>query len=169
MVDVSTIANVATALTVIVALAFGVLQIRDFRHQRREAAAFEALRALQSDGYANAVSRIWILAPGARARDVATDPATLDAAILIANVCNAMGYMVERGYIEMEIADEMAGSAVVVAWARLERWVLAARRQSGAQDTYSWFEKLAKAIGARRGPAYMAGIAAPSGLAPASV
>ena len=38
--DLSTIANVATALTVLIALAFGVIEMRRARLEREERAAF---------------------------------------------------------------------------------------------------------------------------------
>jgi hypothetical protein len=47
-VDLGTIANVATALTVLVGVAFGVVEMRRARRDREERAAFAAVRALMT-------------------------------------------------------------------------------------------------------------------------
>ena len=46
--DLSTIANVATALTVLTGVAFGLIEMRRARREREERAAFAAVQALMT-------------------------------------------------------------------------------------------------------------------------
>ena len=46
--DLSTIANVATALTVLTGVGFGLIEMRRARREREERAAFAAVQALMS-------------------------------------------------------------------------------------------------------------------------
>ena len=48
--DLGTIANVATALTVLVGVAFGLVEMRRARRDREERAAFAAVQALNDAG-----------------------------------------------------------------------------------------------------------------------
>lgn len=50
-VDVSTIANVATAVTVLTGVIFGWFEVRHFRREREERAAFELLHTMLTSAW----------------------------------------------------------------------------------------------------------------------
>jgi hypothetical protein len=47
-VDLSTIANIATALTLLIGVAFGLIEMHRARREREERAAFAAVQALMT-------------------------------------------------------------------------------------------------------------------------
>jgi hypothetical protein len=74
-VELSTLANVATALTVIVGVAFGLLEARRIRRDRDERAALEAVHALLTPAYVDSFLLVQTIRDGATASEIQSDPA----------------------------------------------------------------------------------------------
>jgi hypothetical protein len=57
-VDLSTVANIATALTVLTAVIFGVIEMRHARKEREERAAFVAVQAILTPAWMDSMTLV---------------------------------------------------------------------------------------------------------------
>lgn len=145
-IDLSALANIATALTVIVAAAFGVVELRRARREREERAAFAVVRAIMTPEWIRSVILAQSLPEDAAPEDVTRDPRVLDAVQSVGIILEALGYAVFAHVVPLRVVDELVGGTVRVTWRKSRRYVEAERRQSGSQKSWEWFQWLAEQL-----------------------
>jgi hypothetical protein len=148
--DLQTLANVAEifgVLTVVGGVLFGLVQLREFRRQRRDAVAADLMRSFHSPDLARAVSMICQLPEGVSAKELrARGPEYETAAITICTTFETMGLLVYREIAPFEIVRELAGGILVVTWKRLETWAAEVRVEQSQPSFTEWFHWLAERI-----------------------
>ena len=93
--DLSTLANIATALTVITAVIFGLIEARRLRRDREERAALEAVHAMLTPPYMEFFLLIQTTLPeNASPAEVRSNPDTLKAVRSLGMVIEGLGYSV---------------------------------------------------------------------------
>src|SRR5437870_13421153 len=92
--DLSTLANIATALTVFTGVVFGVVEMRRSRREREERAAFAAVQALMSPEWMSSAVIVGAIADGTGATEIENDARVLDAALKMATIMEGIGYSV---------------------------------------------------------------------------
>src|SRR5437762_7242447 len=88
-VDLSTIANVATALTVITGVAFGLVEAQRSRRARQERAAYAAVKAILSPEWMKSMIAVHSIPDGSSASAIEADAGLLNAA-------HSVGVILER-------------------------------------------------------------------------
>ena len=145
MTDLQTLANVAEILggaTVIGAALFGVVQIRELRRQRGEAAALSFLQATQSPHMFRAAHAIASLPDGLSERELLSrSPQMRDNVDQVYATFETLGYMVYRGLVPLHVAEEFSGGSARGCFRKLARVVEAERARSGP-NAYEWFQWL---------------------------
>jgi hypothetical protein len=91
-VDLSTLANVATALAVLIAVAFGLLEARRARQERAERAAFAAVQAILTPEWMNSMMVVQSIRDGASASAIAGDARVQEAAHAVGCILEGLGY-----------------------------------------------------------------------------
>ena len=81
--DLSTIANVATALTVLTGAGFGLVETRRARKDREERAAFAALDAILTPEWMKSIVIVHAIPEGTSAAEIEADPRVLEATHVI--------------------------------------------------------------------------------------
>ena len=142
-IDLSAIANIATALTVIIAAVFGLLEFRRARRERQERAAFAVVSAIMTPEWIRSVVAVQSLPENATPDQIESNPQALDAAHSIGIILEGLGYSVFRGLVPLRDVDEFVGGAVRVAWRKMKPYIEAERVRSGSQKSWEWFEWLA--------------------------
>ena len=92
--DLSTIANVATALTVLTGAGFGLIEARRARKDREERAAFAALDAILTPEWMKSIVIVRAIPEGTAAADIEADPRVLEATHIIGITTEGLGYAV---------------------------------------------------------------------------
>ncbi len=144
--DLSTIANVATALTVLTGVAFGVIEMRRARRDREERAAFAAVQALMTPEWMSSSMIVASIADGTTAESLANDSATLEAALKIATIMEGIGYSVFARIVPLSVADDLVGGMARVAWRKFRPFVEDERERTGTQKSWDWFQWLAEQL-----------------------
>lgn len=149
----SQIAQILGGITVVVAVVFGIAQLRQFQQQRRDAAAVELMRSLQDREFTRAFRLIYALpdglgAEGLRARGSEYE----DAAYALSARFETMGLLVFRGNIPFVLVEELVGGAVVSLWHRLRPWVEDLRSEQEHRLLWEWFQWLAERLADRGRP-----------------
>ncbi|HLE95910.1 MAG TPA: hypothetical protein VI997_00940 [Candidatus Thermoplasmatota archaeon] len=155
MVDLSSVADVAEivgALTVIGAGAFAVVQIRDLRRQRTDAAAIEVVRSYQSPDFVQAVRIVWDLPDGLTGDEIAArGPETENAVITVGSVFDSIGAMVYHRIVPLDVVEDITGGTLRVSWRKLRPYAEATRREAGMGKPYEWFQWLVERLEERYG------------------
>jgi hypothetical protein len=89
-------ANVATALTVLVGVAFGLFEMRRARRDREERAAFAAVQALMTPEWMSSSMIVHSIPKGTTAAQLENDPRVLEACLKIATIMEGFGLCADR-------------------------------------------------------------------------
>jgi len=145
-VDLSTVANIATALTVLTAVIFGLIEMRHARKEREERAAFVAVQAILTPAWMKSMILVQAISEGTTASQIEADPRLLEAAQSIGCILECLGYAVFTRMIPLNVVDELMGGTVRVAWRKLRGYVEYERERASSQKTWEWFQWLAEQL-----------------------
>jgi hypothetical protein len=147
--------SVIQTATLVGALAFGVIEIRQAARLRRDQQAIEQVRSIQlSEWWMRSVLQVMNLPEGIGAEGVdARGEETLKAAMAISLMCETTGYMVFRRVVPLRVVDDLHGGFVRLAWERLRPWVERDRERSGNVNSFEWFQWLAERLAEHPDPA----------------
>jgi hypothetical protein len=147
---VTIIGNIAIALSFVIALVFGIAQVRQAARDRRERLTLETLREFQTREFADSIHRI-----------LYTDmPATYEALralpeheqvpfIQFAQQMESLGIQVAEGLIELDLVDKTLGSFVTIAWEKYRPAFTDLRVKTDDPFTGEYFQWLAELIDKR--------------------
>lgn len=140
--DLTTAANLATTVAVVVGVVFGLLELRHAVRDRHDLAAVEVVRSVDSPEIRRAVIRVLELPHNATPDQVSDDPQMRDAALLVYWAAEMFGSIVYEGVIDLHTLDRMHGGWVRGCWLRLRLWMEAERIKSGSVNTGEWWQWL---------------------------
>jgi hypothetical protein len=140
--DVATIVNVVSAVAVVAGIVFAILQLRQADRARRDAAAVDIVRTVQTPEVRLAVRTILALPPDADPAMIRTDETLLDAALAVDSACEMWGSIVFEGVVEPHMLDRMVGGWVRGTWDRLRVWVQSERSELDNPNVGEWWEWL---------------------------
>ncbi len=144
------VAQIVAPIAVAAGVALGIAQLRVFQRQRREVAAVELVHSFRNPEFNRALRLVWTLPEGCSAEDLlARGPEYEDAAVLLGTTLEAVGVLVFRRVVPIEIVDDLMGDATIGFWARLRDWVLRGRKEQGRESFYEWFQWLVDRLGER--------------------
>ena len=160
--DLQTLGNIAqivSALAVVAAIIFGLIQIRQFRLQRRDTVAVELVRSFLDSEFTRSFRLISALPSNASADELsASGPAMEDAALAIGIRYEAMGLLVYRGVMPISLVAQLSGGVALDLWSKMRAWVFLMRKEQTREHLLEWFQWLAEQLEQRgRGdepPAY---------------
>lgn len=148
--DLSRLADMAEilgALVVIGGLIFAVMQMRNFRQQRRELAAIELFRFFGDTDFNRAYECVLKLPDGMTAAEFkARGPKLANYAMLICTTMENIGVMTHQRIVPYMVVDNLMGDSTVVLWKKLRLWVLAIREEIGSEASFEWFQWLAERL-----------------------
>ena len=144
--DLSTIANVATSLTVLVGVAFGLVEMRRVRREREERAAFAAVQALMSPEWMSSAVLVAAMPDGTSPVEIEKNERLLDATLKMATIMEGIGYSVFARLVPLSVADDLVGGTARVAWRKLQAFIKFDRERSGSQKSWEWFQWLAEQL-----------------------
>ena len=141
--DLSTVANVATALTVIAGVGFGLVEAQRSRRARQERAAYAAVQALLSQAWMKSMIVVHSIPDGSSASAIEANAEVLNAAHSVGVTLEGLGYSVYARIVPLRVAADLVGGTVRLAWRKLKPYIEEERRRSGSQKTFEWFQWLA--------------------------
>jgi hypothetical protein len=150
MADLATLANIAEilgALTIVGGVIFAVVQIREFRAQRREAVAVQLLRSFHDPQLAQAVNLIRGVPDAVSADELrAKGPEYERAAVMISTTYETIAFLVFRKMTSFSMVRELTGGLAVVMWRKLARWTDTVRQEQAQPSWAEWFQWLAEQL-----------------------
>jgi hypothetical protein len=141
----SKIAQIASGLAVSGAVIFAVIQVRQYRQQRRDAAAVELMRTIQSPQWAKALHLLGDVPDGISASEFhKLDNEFEEAAFTIVAIYETIGLLVYRGIAPFALVQELTGGTVCVMWRKLKVWSEEMREEREHDRFAEWFQWLAE-------------------------
>jgi hypothetical protein len=154
--DWAAVLSILSTAALVGAVVFAAMQVRGANEQRKEQVAIELVRSMQSNEWTGSVGPISrIPLHGVPHLDATQETAATSIALRL----EAIGYLVFRGAVSLELVDDLVGGMTRTAWDRLRPWVMKWRDDSGNQKAYEWFQWLAERMAERTEtpiPAYRA-------------
>jgi hypothetical protein len=140
--DINTLANLVTTIAVVIGVGFGLVEVRRAARDRRDRAAVEVVRSVQTQDIQRAVGMIMNLPDDADPELIQRDPALRDSAMLVYFACEMFGTFVFEGVVELHTLDRMVGGWVRSTWVRLRPWVRAERIENRSVNEGEWWQWL---------------------------
>src|SRR2546430_15393710 len=128
-VDLSTLANVATALAVLTAVAFGLLEARRARKERAERAAFAAVQAILTPEWMKSMIVVQSIPDGSTASEIEGDARVFAAVQAVGCILESLGSFVYARNVALSVVGGLLGGAVRLAWRKGQCYVEEGRRR----------------------------------------
>src|SRR5205809_2155072 len=132
--DLSTLANVATALAVLTAVAFGLLEARRARKERAERAAFAAVQAILTPEWMKSMIVVQSIPDGSTASEIEGDARVFAAVQAVGCILEGLGYSVCARIGGLRVVGALLGGTVRLAGRNVQSYVAAERRCRGAEE-----------------------------------
>ena len=149
MTDLSTLANIAEIIGVIIVIGglfFAILQMRQIRQQRRELAALELFRFFGNPAFSEAYQHVLQLPDGMSVDELRASEDTDHAAMLISTTMENIGVMTHQRIVPFMIVNHLIGTSTIVLWNKLENWASALREELDQPEAFEWFQWLAERL-----------------------
>lgn len=140
--DVAVLLNVVTTLAVVLGVIFGLVELRHATRDRRDHAAVDIVRTVQTQEVRRAVERILKLPDDADPAIVRRDPELVEASLAVDSACEMWGAMVFEGVVDLHLLDRMVGGWVRGTWRRLRVWIEAERTDNRSPNVGEWWQWL---------------------------
>ncbi|MBP6300301.1 MAG: hypothetical protein KA365_07810 [Arenimonas sp.] len=139
------ISQIAAALTVIGGTFFGLMQLTEFRKQRRDAVAGELMRTFMDTEFTFAIARIMNLPDGISLDEMReSGPDIEQSAVLIESTFETIGLLTYERITPMSLVSNLTGGTVILMWRKLEVWIMEIRTNNSNPHDGEWFQWLAE-------------------------
>src|SRR5438552_18753077 len=129
--DLSTLANVATALAVLTAVAFGLLEARRAREERAERGAFAAVQAILTPEWMKSMIVVQSIPDGSTASEIEGDARVFAAVQAVGCILEGLGYSVYARIVPLRVVGDLLGGTV--RWLGVRRSLMS-KRNAAAVD-----------------------------------
>ncbi|MFQ5680108.1 MAG: hypothetical protein ACE5HP_11700 [Gemmatimonadota bacterium] len=152
--DLGTVVEIVTAVTLLGGLLFAAVQVRQFRASRERDAAFELLRSFQTPEFARALRAVYALPEGLSKDEIERRLGEeMHLVYALMTTWESLGVLVHRGELELEMVDDFFSGPILVSWRKLRPHVEAERAEQERETIQEWFQWLAERMAERESSA----------------
>lgn len=147
---VTLIANVALALSFIIALIFGIVQVRTANRDRRERLTIETLHTFQTREFAELINFINSHSMPANSKELNALPVKEQVFVIqFGQQMESLGMLVAERLINIDLVDKTLGSFVTLAWEKYKILFQDIREKQPDPFLGEYFQWLAERIDER--------------------
>lgn len=144
---IALLANIALALSFIVGLVFGIVQVRVAARDRRERLTLEALRNFQSREFSELIHFIIYQDMPSNGTEMRRLPVHEQIMIVqFAQEMESLGILVAEKLIDLDLVDKTLGSLVTTAWEKYKVMMFDSRKNIPDPFLAEYFQWLAEQI-----------------------
>src|SRR5262245_8275299 len=140
--DLAAALEVVTTSAVVLGLLFGLAELRQSNRDRKDHAAVDIVRTVQTQEVRRAVSRVLALPHDVDPAVVRSDPELMEAELAVDSACEMWGAMVFEGVVDHHLLDRMVGGWVRGSWRRMRRFVEDERTRTRSPNVAEWWHWL---------------------------
>ena len=143
--ELSVVSSVIQALAFVFAVAFGVLQVRQIRAQRRRDAAIALMQSLLTRDMLEALLVLDSIPEGLSKHELEQrlGDRFINLQVLL-GTWESLGILVFRGETTLDIVDDFYSGSIVHSWRKLRTLVEGVRVDTGRDTRWEWFQWLAE-------------------------
>jgi hypothetical protein len=144
--DLGILLQVATLVTLVAGLVFGLMEVRRARRLRAEKGARNVLSLAINPAHIEAAHAILELPEGARPELVAESPELKRLANTLMVQYEYLGNLVYQRIVPLTTLDLLVGGIIRASWKRLRPYVEEQRKEKGLPNIAEWFQWLAEQL-----------------------
>ncbi len=158
--DIANIVEIVGTFAILFGIAFGIVQLKQHRVQRRELALLECARSFEDQDFTESYRLISELPAGMTKADFDKLGEQYESAALrVGMKFETMGLLVHRGVIPIDAVSDLVGGAALTIWRVIEPWVQETRELRSHPSFWEWYQWLVERLVERgrenRPPAFL--------------
>jgi hypothetical protein len=140
---IANIAEIIGASTIVTGLAFGWIQLRQYRVQQRDAVASNLTQTFYNRDLAHAISLSQSVPDGVRLAELqAKGPEFVEAAVTVTTSFETMGILVFKRIAPLDLVVDLAGGIITTMLRKLRHFQEDLRVEQHQPSWGEWFERL---------------------------
>jgi len=148
--DASTLATVAQAIAVIVAVVFGIQQVRSLAAARRREATFALMHSLQTPQMLSGILLLDRLPDGVSLAEFQALPQDQQLSLIgLLGIWESLGILAFQREVSLQTVDDFYSGTTYQSWRKLDRFVEELRLDTGRATRWEWFQWLAERMAER--------------------
>jgi hypothetical protein len=143
----STILNLVTALALVATGIFAGVQIRHLQRQRSREYVMQLLHSFQTPEFQIALHQLVDFPEGLSKKEIEEKLGDkLPAMYVMFGTFEALGALVHRREIGIELVEDFFSGVVILAWKKFSKYIYKMRELGNRPTYYEWFQWLAEQI-----------------------
>ncbi len=148
--DFQFLLNIISTLAVIIALAFGLIQLRHYHLSRKRESALHLLNTFQTVDFLDGIWRILSLPDGLTKGEIEVKLGDdIKAIYLVMSTWESIGILVFHHEVTMDMVDDAYSGAITLSWQKLAGCVSDMREEFKRETIFEWFQWLAERMADR--------------------
>ncbi len=148
--SIEAIFQAVEAVAVVIAVGFAIVQVRQYRREKRREAALELLHSFQTPQFAKALNIVFNLPDGLSKDEIETtvgDDFHLVYALM--TTWESLGILVFRGEVDLDLVDDFFSGPIKISWQKLQGHVMGERSMLERDTIEEWFQWLTERLAER--------------------
>ena len=148
--SIEAIFQAVEAVAVVIAVGFAIVQVRQYRREKRREAALELLHSFQTPQFAKALNIVFNLPDGLSKDEIETtvgDDFHLIYALM--TTWESLGILVFRGEVDLDLIDDFFSGPIKISWQKLQGHVMGERSMLERDTIEEWFQWLTERLAER--------------------
>lgn len=138
------LAPIFSLIAIIAAIIFGIVQLKQFRMQRKDLAAVEVMKTMQDVAFTDSVIAVNKLKKGISLKSLRKLDIDYEQAVLILGTkFETLGFLAFKKIIPIDFVENLVGGECIRHWNKLSHYVSDFRNESNQPLLFEWFEWLA--------------------------
>jgi hypothetical protein len=134
-------------LAVLTGVGFAIVQVRQYRRDRRRAAALELLHSFQTLAFAEALNIVYNLPDGLSREQLETRlGGRFYVVYSLMTTWESLGILVHMGEIDLGLVEDFFSGPILISWRKLKGHVEGERAATGRATIEEWFQWLAERL-----------------------
>lgn len=139
------LAGIIGALTIITGGGFALLQLKEFRRNRRYQAAADLFHQFSAPEAARAFKLVRHLPDNVTVAQLKEmDSEFEDSMLVVGMILESIGLMVYRRIASFEVVNDLAGGMIAMVWRKIGCWIIEWRELDNDPAFAEWFQWLAE-------------------------
>jgi hypothetical protein len=159
--DLTTIFDVIKTVSVIIGVVYGMIQLRQYKSDRRREAALLVLNSFQTPNFMRGLMEVVQMPDGLDMKGVRDHLGdNLEIAMSVLLTFERIGVLVFQRELTLDIVDDALSGPIMISWSKLAKTVTEIRDAQNRETSFEWYQWLAERMSERESlsppvPAYI--------------
>ena len=147
---IQVIFQILETAAVMIGVGFGMVQLRQYRRDKRREAAIELLHSFQTPAFAEALHLVYNLPDGLSKEAIESKLGEKFPLVYgLMTTWEGLGILVYRHEIDLSTVDDFFSGPIRISWRKLKGHVVGERAMLGRETIEEWFQWLAEQLSDR--------------------